>query len=110
MPTIFEPKDLPLTRQDGMGRAVLANAAMLGAGVLQVERITLDGNASTSPFEPAAAERFLYVLRGAGTTNVRDQAFTLEPESVLWIEADDACSLRAGPDGLEVLFRRAPAK
>ena len=109
MPTIFEPKDLPLTRQDEMTRTVLANPAMLRAGVLQVERITLDGNAGTSPFEPAAGERFLYVLRGAGTAVVRDQAFTLEPESVLWIEADDACSLRAGPGGLDVLFCRAPA-
>ena len=110
MPNIFEPKDLPTTRQEGIVSTVLADPTMLGADVLQVERITLDANASTSTLESVAAVRFLYVLRGLGQAFAGDQTFPLEPESILWIEANDTCSLRAGADGLEVLFCCAPGK
>lgn len=110
MPTIFEPKDLPVTQKDGQSLTTLANAAMLGTDALQVERITLDANFGTATFEAANAERFIYIIRGAGGAQVGEQAFPLEPESILWIEADDSYSLQSGADGLEVLVCSAPLK
>jgi quercetin dioxygenase-like cupin family protein len=109
MPTIFEPKDLSVTQQNGLSLTTLADAAMLGTDALAVERITLDANANTSTFEASNMERFLYVIRGAGGAQVGGQVFPLEPESILWIEADDSYSLQSGAQGLEVLFCRAPA-
>ena len=109
MPTIFEPKDLAVTHQDGFSLTVLANAKMHGTDALAVDRITLDANVSTSTYEVLNVERFLYIIRGAGEAQVGGQAFPLETESVLWIEAEDTYSLQSGADGLEVLLCRAPA-
>ena len=109
MPKIFELKDLPATQQNGLSLTTLANASMLGADALAVDRITLDANINTSIYEAANAERFLYVIHGAGGAQVGGQVFPLEPESVLWIEAEDSYSLQSGTDGLDVLICRAPA-
>jgi len=109
MPTIFEPKDLSVIEKDGQSLTTLANAAMLGTDALQVERITLHTNTGTSSFEAVNAERFLYVIRGAGGAHVGEQSFPLDTESVLWLEKDDMFLLEASADGLEVLLCRAPA-
>src|SRR5574341_2167788 len=109
MPTIFEPTDLSDIRKNGAHTAVLANTAMLGTNALQVERITLEAAAKTSLFEAIDAERFLYVIRGAGQAHVGEQEFPLDAESVLWFEKGDSFYLEAGADGLEVLLCRAPA-
>lgn len=109
MPTIFEPKDLPAVEQTGLSLTTLANAAMLGTDALHVERMRLDANATTSTFNAMNAERFLYVIRGAGQAQVGNRSFPLEPESILWIEADDSYALRSDTQGLEVLICRAPA-
>ena len=109
MPTIFEPKDLPAIKKDGQSLTTLANMAMLGTDAMEVERIILDANASTSNFEAVNAERFLFVIHGAGQAHVGEQAFTLQAESLLWLETPDTFYLMAGADGLEVLLCRAPA-
>lgn len=109
MPTIFEPKDLPVTEKNGVNVATLANQAMLGTKALQVERITLEAGAKSSTFEVFENERFAYVIRGKGQACVAEQEFPLEAESVLWLEKGDAFYLEAGADGLEVLLCHAPA-
>jgi len=109
MPTIFEPKDLPVTQRNGAKIATLANRAMLGTHALQVERIMLEASAKSSMFEAVDAERFVYVVQGGGQANVSEQAFPLDAESMLWLEKDDTFYLEAGTDGLEVLLCHAPA-
>src|SRR3990172_9454734 len=42
MPIIFEPDKLPVRHQNGTTYTTLANAAMLGADALQVERVRLE--------------------------------------------------------------------
>lgn len=108
MPTIFEPKDLPVTEMNGVNIAILANNAMLGTNALQVERIMLEADAKSSTFESADAERFVYVVRGKGKGHVGVQAFPLDVESMLWLEKGDAFYLEAGADGIEVLLCHAP--
>jgi len=109
LPTIFEPKDLPVTEKNGANITTLANNAMLGADALQVERITLEASAKSSTFEALDAERFVYVIRGKGQAYVSGQAFPLEAESMLWLESGDTFYLEAGADGLEILLCHAPA-
>ena len=109
MPTIFEPKDLHVIEKNGASIATLANQAILGTDALQVERITLDTGAKTSSFPAVDAERFIYVIRGEGQTHVGQQTFSMEAESMLWIEEDDTFYIKAGMNGLEVLLCRAPA-
>lgn len=109
MPTIFEPKDLPVTEKDGANIATLANRAMLGTDALQVERIMLEASAKSSTFESVEPERFIYVIHGNGQAYVGEQSLPLEVESMLWLEKGDIFYLEAGTDGLEVLLCRAPA-
>lgn len=108
MPTIFEPKDLPLDEKTGMKIATLANQAMLGTDALQVKRITLDENSRSELSGAENAERFVYVVRGIGQAQVGDEVFPLNAESVLWLEKSDEFYFEAGTDGLEVLLCHAP--
>ena len=110
MPTIFEPNDLPVRNEDGAIYTSLANAAMLGADALQVERVTLDAGKKSEPASAVEAERFLYVIHGSGQALVGNETFHLAPESMLWIELGDTFTLKAGADRLEVLVCRAPAE
>jgi len=109
MPTIFEPKDLPVIEKNGANIATLANSALLGTNALQVERIVLAAGAESESFEASDAERFVYVIRGRGQAHVGEQAFPLVAESVLWLEKADTFYLEAGANGLEVLLCHAPA-
>jgi len=109
MPTIFGPKDLPVTRKNGGRIAALANHAMLGTNALQVEHIELEAVAKTPVFEAFDVERFVYVIRGQGRASVGEEEFPLAAESVLWLERGDTFYLEAGADGLEILLCHAPA-
>ncbi len=108
MPTIFEPRDLPVTEKHGVNIATLANHAMLGTDALQVERIILEARARSSTFESFEPERFIYVIHGKGRAAVSGQSFPLDAESMLWLEADETFYLEADADGLEVLLCHAP--
>ena len=110
MPTIFEPNDLPVRNQAGATYTTLANAAMLGTDVLEVERVVLDAGKKSEPVSAVDAERFVYVIQGSGQAQVGSEAFPLALESMLWIESGDTFTLEAGTDGLEVLVSQAPAK
>jgi len=109
MPTIFKPVDLPVKEQDGVVHTTLADGAMLGTNALHVERITLEAGKAAPTAGAADAERFIYVIRGAGQAHVAGEIYPLGPESVLWIDPGEACVLEAGAEGLEVLACRAPA-
>lgn len=109
MPTIFEPKDLPVTEKAGLNITTLANQAMLGTDALQVQRITLAAGTKSEEFGASQAERFVYVVRGRGQAHVSGQVFPLDVESVLWCEKGDAVHFEAGTDALEVLVCQAPA-
>lgn len=110
MPTIFEPKDLPVREQNGATYKTLANAAMLGTDAMQVERLTLESGKQTELASAVEAERFLYVIRGSGQAHIGEETFPLAVESMLWIEPGDVCTIEAGAEKLEVLLCRAPAK
>jgi quercetin dioxygenase-like cupin family protein len=109
MPNIIEAARLTSTVSGGIARTVLASRATLGSGALQVERVTLESGTRTSASGTPAGENFVYVIRGSGRARVGAQVFELQPESVLWLEAGDRCSLEAGAEALEVLLCRAPA-
>jgi len=109
MPTIFEPKDLPVTGKNGTHITTLANQAMLGTDALQVQHILLETDAKSGSFGAENSERFAYVVRGKGHASVGEQDFPLDPESVLWLEKGDVFHFEASADGLEVLLCRAPA-
>jgi len=109
MPNILEPKDIRAIKKNGGKVAVLADYATLGTNALQVERIEIQESARTDVFEAVDAERFVYVIRGSGQARIGQDQYRLAPESVLWLERQDAFSLEGGKGGLEVLLCRAPA-
>jgi len=108
MPTIFEPKELPVTEKRGLNVTTLANQAMLGTDALQVERITLEAGSESASYKAEEAERFIYVVSGKGQAYIEEEVFPLRNESVLWLEKGDTFYLEASSDGLEVLFCHAP--
>ena len=110
MPTIFDPKDLPIDKKTGVKIATLANQAMLGTDALQVKRVTLDANSLSESIGAENAERFVYVISGKGKAQVGDETFRLDAESVLWLEKSDIFHFEAGANGLEVLLCYAPVK
>lgn len=109
MPTIFEPKDLPVTEMNRAKVLTLADQAMLGTNALGVDRILLQEGAKSASYPQSPAERFVYVIHGNGQARVGEQAFLLETESVLWLEKEDTFYLEAGSNGLDVLLCHAPA-
>jgi quercetin dioxygenase-like cupin family protein len=110
MPTIFEANDLTVRKQGDITRTTLADPVMLGADTLQVERVALEAGKTSAPFEAVQAERFVYVIRGAGQAQVGDDTFPLAPESMLWIEPDETFKIQAGEGQLDVLVCHAPAR
>lgn len=109
MPTIFEPKDLPIDEKTGMKIATLANQPMLGTDALQVKHITLDANSKSETYHAGNFERFVYVISGKGKAQVGSEAFPLETESVLWLEKQDSFHFETETDDLELLLCHAPA-
>jgi len=108
MPTIFEPKDLPIDEKTGVKIATLANQAMLGTDALQVKRITLNAGSKSDSYGAENAERFVYVISGKGQAQVGNDAFPLETESVLWLEKSDAFHFETDAERLELLLCYAP--
>lgn len=108
MPTIFEPKDLPVKERTGFNITTLANQAMLGTDALQVQRVALEADARSESFKAENAERFMYVVRGKGRAIVDAQILPLAAESMLWLEKGDSFSLEASAEGIEVLLCHAP--
>lgn len=93
--------------QGELGDERLVGPDLLGVG-LELRRLALAAGAQSTGIEAATGERVLYVVRGDGRAVVGDQVFSLEHESVLWLEPEDAPELTAGSGGLEVLIARAP--
>lgn len=81
---------------------------MQAYGRLELGHVALVPGAPKADIAAASGERFLYVVRGAGEAGLGAETFALEDESVLWLDPDDAPTLTAGPEGLEVLIARAP--
>jgi len=108
MPTIFNPKDLPLDEKTGVKIATLANQAMLGTDALQVRHIRLEMNSKSDPYGAENAERFVYVIRGKGLARVAGESFPLEAESVLWLEKSDSFQFETEAGELELLLCYAP--
>jgi len=108
MPTIFEPKDLPLDEKTGVKIATLANLAMLGTDALQVKRITLNANSKSDSYGAENMERFVYVISGKGRALVGSESFPLEAESVLWLEKTDMFHFETEANELEILLCYAP--
>ena len=108
MPTIFEPKDLPIDEQTGVKIATLASQAMLGTDALQVKHITLSASSKSESFGAENAERFVYVISGKGQAQVGSDSFSLETESVLWLEKTDSFHFETDSSELEFLLCYAP--
>ena len=108
MPTIFEPKDLPIDEKTGVKIATLANQAMLGTDALQVKRIMLNANSKSESFDAENMERFVYVISGGGQAQVGSESFPLEAESVLWLEKTDSFYFETEANELEFLLCYAP--
>ena len=75
----------------------------IAVGEMTLERIMLEPGARGPKIVGEAAERFLHVIRGAGSAG----DLLLGSETMVWIEPGDRLPLLAGDAGLEVLVAGA---
>jgi redox-sensitive bicupin YhaK (pirin superfamily) len=103
------PKIVPASSMrseaDGPGSVRARLIDRIGLGGMMLERITLQPGARGPEIVGEAAERFLYVIRGAGSAG----ELPLASETMVWIEPGDRLRLLAGDEGLEVLVAGADA-
>lgn len=105
MPKIV-PASSMRSEADGSGSVRARLVDRIGLRGMTLERITLEpGAPGPEIVGDTAEERFLYVIRGAGSAG----DLPLASESMVWIEAGDRLRLLAGDDGLEVLVAGAAA-
>ena len=56
-----------------------------------------------------AGEHLLYVIRGSGRADVKDESLELAAEGILWLDPGERATLSASSDSLEILTAHAPA-
>lgn len=110
MAIIRSPDEMQTNRYGNDGtETILTDRLVLGEAVMVTRRWSLKSNARGPETKHGDYEEMLFVISGGGTAHVGEALYTLERESMLWLEQGDAYYLEAGPDGLEVLQYCAPA-
>ena len=105
MPEFRQPSEITVdARGEGWSRSTLADGRHVPGMSMTARRWRVEPGAST-PEESwnDPAERFLYVVSGAGSLLVDGQAIELGAEDMVWVERGDRFRLAAGAQGLEIL-------
>jgi quercetin dioxygenase-like cupin family protein len=109
MPVIVPAEQTRVTREGlGWQEITLADAAVFGQPAMVARRLILEPGASGPPARHVDADQLLYVIRGHGRAVVDGRDFSLNEESVLWLEPGDRYHFVAGDEGLEILQAYAP--
>ncbi len=91
-------------RGDGWTVSTLAGAAHVPGMAMTARLWRLEpGSATPEESWSEARERFLYVVSGSGTMALEGRDEALAREDMVWIEAGDRFSLKAGDEPLTVL-------
>jgi quercetin dioxygenase-like cupin family protein len=93
---------------DGYQEVALADEQTFGTAAMIARRLRLEPHGEGPERVHGDTDQLLYVIRGSGEAVVDGQTFTLEPESMLWLEEGERYRFRAGPDGLEILQGYTP--
>lgn len=111
MALILEPENIELYKKgEGWKVTTLADGSVIGSSAMVARRWSIDSHARTSQIQHGDYEEILFVISGSGEAIVGDLIFSLEPESLLWLEAGDKYQLVANETGLEVLQGYAPGE
>jgi quercetin dioxygenase-like cupin family protein len=91
-------------RGAGWTVSLLADARHFAGMAMAARRWNVGPGAST-PQRPAVdgAERFLYVIAGAGRVRIADEVLEVEPEDMVWLQQGDGFALEASAEALSVL-------
>ncbi len=107
MPRICTPDVSDVGNDQGPTCQAWAGPEVFGQPVpLRVTRWRLAADAQADDIPIRGTEAMAYVIAGAGTAvaaTADGERFPLARESVLWLAACPGLTLRAGPDGLDVL-------
>ena len=111
MALIINPEKTEIYKQgEGWKVTTLADSPGMGSSAMVARRWSLQSHARTPLIHHGEYEEILYVISGNGEAFVGDQSFTLDLESLLWLEPGDSYRLVAGETGLEILQGYAPGK
>jgi quercetin dioxygenase-like cupin family protein len=110
MPVIRHPHQLEHHSEQGWARQAWAGGAAFATDVPMVAHRHRVEPGTQSPLIPLCGrEAMAYVIAGAGTARAAGEVFPLAAESMLWMAACHGLSLRAGPEGLDVLAAESAA-
>lgn len=111
MPVIVNPvekDETPADQGDGWVIRRIAGRELFGGTAMAAFHWSLAPHAAGPQFEHGDVDEMFYVISGTGAAVIAGRRFTLEAESLLWLESGDAGHFEAGGDGLEVLQAYAP--
>lgn len=108
MPVIIEAHEMITRRGEGWVEITLADAQTIGAPAMVARRWVLEPGARGPELVQGEVDQLLYVIRGSGLAIVNGQEFTLNDESVLWLEPGERYHFSSGATGLEILQGYAP--
>ena len=111
MPIIVNPEEMKVNRTgEGWLEIILADSQTIGAPAMVARRWVLEPGARGPELIQGDADQLLYVIRGRGLAIVDGEEFSLDEESVLWLEPGEHYQFMATNDGLEILQGYAPGE
>ena len=111
MPIIVDAEKTQATRKgEGWIEITIADAETIGAPAMVARRWAIEPHAQGPELVQGDVDQLLYVIRVSGTAVVDVKEFTLNDESVLWLEPGERYHFIAGQDGLEILQGFAPGE
>ena len=110
MPIIIKNiKKKYLQETTGLKIESLTDSQKLESPVLVVNRLIFDSNIIGPELTHTEIDQLLYVIKGNGIAKVNNEEFSLNKESILWLENGEKYQFISGSIGLEILQGYAPA-
>jgi len=111
MPTLIIPDQMQTTRAgSGWVEVTLADSRISGTSAMIARRWTIQPGATGPQLTQGDVDQLLYVARGSGKAVVDGQEFTLDHESILWVEPGEIYHFIADLEGLEIIQGYAPGE
>ena len=103
MPIIIKNEEKNyLQETTGLKIESLTDSQKLESPVMVVNRLIFDSNIIGPELTHTDIDQLLYVIKGNGIAKVNNEEFSLNKESILWLENGEKYQFISGGNGLEI--------
>ncbi len=103
MTIIVDSSNAKVVQGETWTQTILADQEIIGQPALAVSLWLFEAGGEGPEQIHNGEDQLLYVIRGSGTAIVNGETFSLNEESVLWLELGEQYQFKAGEAGLEIL-------